>query len=407
MNVLLYVNQVYWDEVAGQGSFERGVAHALIHKVNRDPNKRMIRFTVKRPHDRTRSDRYTLFLDLDKGSYLSYLAHQFRLLWALSAAVWRERRHNVTVFIRYNPAMIAPALVTWGLRPKLVMRTGPILPGIVQHARRNNPLVLYCVRILLGFHYALATKIIVATRRIGQWVAETYPTVAHKLMIVCNGVDPDRFSPVPPCRTKWGLPNTGVVMGYTGTLAELQGIRTVLLAMAKLCATGQTIPHFLIVGDGPDEESFRELARELRLDSHVVFAGRRRPEEIPSAICSCDFMLLPSHNSTLQVRGTSAIKLFEYLSCDRFVLGSRCDDLAFLEQHQIGRLVEAENVDHWAVAIAETTQLGNHDMAGRARDLVVQHHTFDVVAEQIWSACFDQTVGKRPSTPVPQAGGRA
>jgi glycosyltransferase involved in cell wall biosynthesis len=399
MDVLFYVNQIYQDEIAGQNSFEVGVMDALDRRVAADADQDVMFFTARRPDAEANANaKNTIQLPLSKSSYGSYLAHQWRLFWALRKEAKRQGRKDISLYVRYNAAMIAPLLAACLFRWRLVFRTGPVLPNLIQYGKTNSWLVLGVIKQLLGLHCRVADKIIVATRRIGQWVAETYPFAEDKLMVISNGVDPTRFMPQPRCRSQWGLPEDAFVFGFTGTCAELQGISTVLLALRKLKETGARLPYLLIVGDGPDKPRWEQMSRDLGLDRYVVFSGRRPREEISSAIGNCDVMLLPLHLSTLNVRGTSAIKLFEYLACDRFVLGSQCEDLDFLPQQGVGELVEPENIAAWAEAIHETMNSSRHILSGKARKLALQEFTFDAVADRIWSACFDDGPAAAKST---------
>ncbi len=399
MDVLFYVNQIYSDEVAGQNSFETGVMDALDRKVCGNSDQGVVFFTVRRPNTKDDScATNTIRLPLSKSSYAGYLIHQWRLFWSLREEATRHRRNTISLYVRYNAAMIAPLFAACLFRWRLVFRTGPVLPNLIQYGKTNSRLVLSAIKQILGLQCRVASKIIVATQRIGQWVAETYPFAEQKLMVVSNGVDPTRFGPRPRCRAHWGIPEDAFVLGFTGTCAELQGISTVLLAMGQLKNADAPLPYLLIVGDGPDKPRWMQMSRELGLDRHVVFAGRRPMDEIASAVSNCDVMLLPLHLSTLNVRGTSAIKLFEYLACDRFVLGSQCDDLEFLPQQGVGKLVEPENVAAWAEAIHEAMNSSRHILLGKARKLAIKEFTFDAVADRIWSACFDNVSAKAEST---------
>lgn len=392
MDVLFYVNQIYQDEIAGQSSFETGVMDALAQQVTGDEHRDVMFFTARRPgtSEQTNLDN-TVQLPLSKRSYVSYLTHQWRLFWSLYREARRHRTARISLYVRYNAAMIAPLLAAVIFRWRMVFRTGPVLPNLIQYKKTSNVAVLFAIKQLLGLHCLVAGQIIVATRRIGQWVAETYPFATSKLMVVSNGVDATKFEEQPRCRSHWGLPEDAFVFGFTGTCAELQGISTVLSAIGKLKHADLTLPYLLIVGDGPDKPSWMRQAEELGLERHVVFSGRRPSEEIPSAVSNCDIMLLPLHLSTLKVRGTSAIKLYEYLACDRYVLGSQCDDLEFLPQKGVGKLVEPENVDAWAQAMREAMNSSHLMLRGKARELALREFTFDAVAGHIWKACFESS----------------
>jgi phosphatidylinositol alpha-1,6-mannosyltransferase len=60
-----------------------------------------------------------------------------------------------------------------------------------------------------------------------------------------------------------------------------KGIDTVLQSMTRVL---QQVPnaHYVLVGSGPDEGYFRDLARELGLNEHVTFAGRISDQSLPA-----------------------------------------------------------------------------------------------------------------------------
>jgi glycosyltransferase involved in cell wall biosynthesis len=73
------------------------------------------------------------------------------------------------------------------------------------------------------------------------------------------------------------LPFTGTVTPHqivaTARLTTWKGIDGILRAVALLCEKFPDIT-FLIAGDGPEEETLKKLARDLRLGAHVQFLGR-------------------------------------------------------------------------------------------------------------------------------------
>jgi glycosyltransferase involved in cell wall biosynthesis len=52
---------------------------------------------------------------------------------------------------------------------------------------------------------------------------------------------------------------------------------------------------FVIVGDGPEEGTMRELVRSLGLDDHFFVLGRKMHEELPQIYAAADVFLLTSH----------------------------------------------------------------------------------------------------------------
>ncbi len=389
MRVLFYVNQILLSELTGQASFERGLIDALTRMVEHEPDSRMVLFTARAPSDPQPSSEAAIGLALNKASYVGYVTHQIQLIWRLCRELWRYRKCDVAMYVRYAPSMVAPALGAILFQRPLVFRTGPVLPNLRIHQKTNNPLVLWTVACALWIHCRVSAGIIVATERIAQWVAKTFPFARDKLVVVSNGVDCEKFKPVVCDRTRWRLP-PGFVLGFVGTLIKDQGLGTVIEAIGQLATDGGPVPHLLVVGDGPESQSLQQLARQVGAEGNITWAGRHPPDDVPFAIAACNVMLLPLTKAALEVRGTSAMKLFEYLACDRYVLASRCRDTQFLGEHGLGTLVDPDDVNAWAAAIRAEMAQAARDSDGRARGLVLARHTFDSVADKIWSVIWNR-----------------
>ncbi len=85
--------------------------------------------------------------------------------------------------------------------------------------------------------------------------------------VVVNGLLDADFAPIP------FAPDPADFV-FIGELRHLKGVDVLLAAMAELVAGGHA-PSLVIVGDGPDEATFRAQSETLKLDARVTFAGRR------------------------------------------------------------------------------------------------------------------------------------
>lgn len=389
--VLLYINQINLDELSGQASFERGLLTALRNKLTRDPTVDLRIFSVHDPRGGTKAplagdDVRTL--PLSKRGTWSYVAFQWSLFWALGRELWQRRGNDLTLYVRYSPSMIAPALLALLFRRRLVFRTGPVFRSL-QAYRTDIPRGVYPVLgIGLWLFCRQAHRIVVITKQVADWVSLQHPFARDKITIVPNGADPEKFLPLPPDRGRWGLPENAFVMGYVGYIDEYQGLHVIIRAMANIRKRSKRVPHLLVVGDGPSRKQWEDLAFALGISDLIVWAGRLPHDEVPHAIAACDAMLLPLTQRSIETRGTSATKLFEYLACDKFVLASRCEDLLFLDHEAVGRLVNPEDEDEWTEALLEQMDVPRDGLEGRGRALVMKKYSFDVVAEKIWSVCF-------------------
>jgi glycosyltransferase involved in cell wall biosynthesis len=395
--VLLYVNHVYQDDFTGQGTFERELVAALRRHVAQLESSVLSVFTVRHPQGpppAPRSD--TTVLPLDKSRTASYVWHQLRLIFALSLALFRHRDDQVTVYARYSPSSIAPVLLSTLFRRRLVIRAGPALHDTTTLHKHGGRWLSRLVWLGFGWNCWKANPLIVVAEQTKHTIAGWYPFVANKTVIVPNGANTDQFRPLTAAdRARWGLSDGELVLGFVGHLFDDQGLDAVLRALGKIQHESGNAPQMLVVGGGPALRPWQKLAEELGLGSRVVFAGKRPFSEIPSAINACDVMLAPFTRRMFALSGSSALKVFEYLACDKPVLATRAPDHEFLREAGVGWLVEPDDVAAWADAIRERMADPTFSLGGRGRRLAQEQFSFARVAERIWSACF-------PSAPLPR-----
>jgi colanic acid/amylovoran biosynthesis glycosyltransferase len=95
-------------------------------------------------------------------------------------------------------------------------------------------------------------------------------------------------------------PRTPVLNGpinilTVGRLVEKKGIEYGLRALALLSNELPSV-HYTIVGDGPEERTLADLARTLRIEDKVTFAGACTREEVSVLMGSSHVLLAPSVN---------------------------------------------------------------------------------------------------------------
>lgn len=389
--VLVYVNQVYADDYTGQGTFERELISALRDRVRHEDGALLRVFTVRRPGagDPHPASGTTTTLLLDKSRPLGYLMHQLRLLLALARTLLQYRRDEVTVFVRYAPSSFAAVALATALRRRLVLRTGPALRDLNPYGKHLSRWMYALVRLGFRWNCRAAVRIVVVTEQARRSISASFGFVYDKAVVIPNGAAVERFPERPRNRAAWGLKEDAFVLGFVGFLYEEQGLDTVLRAMARIERETGLAPQLLVVGDGPCAERWKILARELGVASRVVFSGQQPHPAIGSAIAACDVMLAPFTRRAIETTGSSALKLFEYLACDKPVLAVRAPDHQFLADWDVGWLVEPEDVDAWATAIQARMRAPAPDLGGRGRWLVHEHYSFEQVAERVWSTCFN------------------
>jgi glycosyltransferase involved in cell wall biosynthesis len=111
----------------------------------------------------------------------------------------------------------------------------------------------------------------------------------ERVYVVPSRCDVDLFDPTTfPPRTF-----TGVRLLYVGNLVRRKGVDYLLRAFREVL---HEYPEatLTIVGSGSDEEALRKVAGDSELAPRVVFAGRRRHEELPAILRAADLFVFPS-----------------------------------------------------------------------------------------------------------------
>jgi glycosyltransferase involved in cell wall biosynthesis len=115
--------------------------------------------------------------------------------------------------------------------------------------------------------------------------------------------------------------------------------------------------QFILVGGGEDEAMLRGLARDLRLENRVIFAGPQ--PQLGDVLHALDILVIPS----LRYESVPKI-LLEGMGVGRAVIASRVGDIPeFLRDGVTGILVEPGDPDSLAAAILH---LVNHSDAVEA-----------------------------------------
>lgn len=124
--------------------------------------------------------------------------------------------------------------------------------------------------------------------------------VYRPIEVVPTGVDLDEWymeeDPSYP-RLTLNIPKTAPLITYVGRLAEEKNISVLLFAFRKVL---NSIPnaHLLLVGSGPTEESFKELARSLEIWENCRFLGFVEREKVRKCLAGTDVLVFPSTTET-------------------------------------------------------------------------------------------------------------
>jgi glycosyltransferase involved in cell wall biosynthesis len=130
--------------------------------------------------------------------------------------------------------------------------------------------------------------------------------------IVRNGPDPDRIHPVeadPELRRR-----AGTLIGFVGLMGRQDGVDHLVRAVHHLVHDlGRTDTLAVVVGQGVALDDLRALARELRVEEHVLFTGWLPDDQMLRYMSTVDVCVVPDPLNPFTNRSTM-IKMMEYMT---------------------------------------------------------------------------------------------
>ena len=222
-------------------------------------------------------------------------------------------------------------------------------------------------------------KFVAVSTELKDWlVAVGIP--AEKVARIINGVDTERFYPVPAggkgaLKAALGFRPDGFLVGSVGRLDPVKSQATLLRAFAAFsgsCGAAGAggrggAADLAIIGTGPEEQFLRQLADECGIGDRVAFLGERR--DIPELMRAMDVFVLPS------VAEGISNTILEAMASGLPVLASRVGGNGELVQEgETGLLFGPGEEGSLAASLRE--YLGNRDVVvlhgSRGRERAVQ-----------------------------------
>ena len=350
--ILVYITAISPFGNTGQNTFERQFISQFMTNNGGENNNNTVAFypILRRKTDfiKTRKNEFQ-FLQRGKSS-LNYLFGQSRFFLIFFIFLFRNRRKDIKVLMRYHETMIVPLIFSYFFKYDIVIRTGPILPNLFVYKKDPSKLLYRFIKVSLGCYYRRSKSIITVTKTIKNWVIDVYDIDESKISIIPNGVNTKLFFP--------GLINQEKVenkerltLGYVGYIYEDTGLDTILDAFGYLQNKKIALPKLIVVGAGDYIKILKQKAENTGITANIEWVGAVNQTSVREHILSCDMMLGPFPKRVFEITGSSSLKLLEYLACNKPILASYAEDHLFIEENNLGILVEPENTVAWAKEI--------------------------------------------------------
>jgi len=176
------------------------------------------------------------------------------------------------------------------------------------------------------------------SNNLAQYVANDLNIRQDQIHIICNPIDPEKFS---PSGNKAITPDGRLTVLFVGRLEERKGIHYLIDAIPSVIKSYPNV-RFVIIGDDTKTgigytSVLSELKRSLHASAcqdHVIWINRVALHELPAYYRSADICVVPS------VYDNSPYTCLEAMSCARPVIGTTGGGMAdYITEAESGRLV--------------------------------------------------------------------
>ena len=208
----------------------------------------------------------------------------------------------------------------------------------------------------------------------------------HRIHMVPNCVDTDRFYPIDPAgkdrlREKLGIPRTSKVVIYTGRLVSYKGLPILLIAWKQICSRHENALLLLIGSGGLDihncETELKEYVEANQLGEYVRFTGDI--QTVSEYLQASDIFVLPTENDAFPS------SLIEAMACRLPIITTPVGAIKTIVSDGVnGKVVHPGD----AQQLADTLDilLGNPELCAKlgmaAWETVQEYYSADIVTKK-------------------------
>jgi glycosyltransferase involved in cell wall biosynthesis len=164
--------------------------------------------------------------------------------------------------------------------------------------------------------------------------------IKNNFLVVPNAVNTEIFHPSPSLAQE----HRNKKLLLVAALRPEKGIPYLLQALYQLKAIRSDF-SLDIVGSGPEQAKYEQMAKDLSLENMVNFNGSQSKQEVARFMQNCDFFVLPSTVEQLPC------VLIEAMACGKPVLATNVGGVSEIVNEERGIMIPPKDVDALKEAI--------------------------------------------------------
>ncbi|MGB7845909.1 MAG: glycosyltransferase family 4 protein [Candidatus Acidiferrum sp.] len=276
----------------------------------------------------------------------------------------------------------------------------PVVTTLHTVLREPDPDQLIVMKEIAG----LSDRLIVMSRQSGEILQEVFRVPVSKIDLIPHGIPDLAFTDPSFYKDTFGTEGKDVLLTF-GLLSPNKGIENVIQALPAILSShsnvvymisGVTHPHILRRDGDHYRHSLQKLARDLGVESNVIFRNRFvSPEELVELIGAADIYITPYKYKGQVVSGTLAYAL----SAGKAIISTPYLHAIELLDEERGMLVPFDDPQAIASKTIELLDNGTarHAMRKRAY-LYTRDMVWDRVAQQ-YMGSFERVYNERLRNP--------
>lgn len=231
-------------------------------------------------------------------------------------------------------------------------------------------------RLLEKIYSCISIKITCVSDYIKNYLIKKRGVEKRKIEIIPNGVNTELFNPEKyPHQFNY-------TVGYLGSLYSIRGIFKILDAF-EIVKREITEAFLLYIGDGRDRRKLEEEIKRKKLENSVHITGRIPYPEVPEYLSKIDIGFIGWDNVDV-MKGSSPLKLFEYLAMEKPVVGGTGGQIEDVLNKGCG--IHLSELTPEKIAKEIIYLFGNpekiKEMGEIGRKYVLENHSWDIIVEK-------------------------
>lgn len=199
-----------------------------------------------------------------------------------------------------------------------------------------------------------------------------------KIKWIDNGVNIDQFQPEDSLRVResLGLHKFEPIIGFVGGFPWKRGGMQIVKALPRLKKKYPNIGG-LIIGSGKEMPELKNKAKELGVWENCIFTGQIPFEQVPNYINCFDIGISQLY---IEEQGASEQKVRQYLGCGKPIIVSPGSVNNFVEENEIGKIVDPLDEDAFYKAVdyyLSLSALDYEEVSKRARKYAEEQLSYE------------------------------